>query len=316
MIYIFSSPRSGSTWLGKIFDSHPDVLYLHEPEIADRGLDLLPFWFEAEPTRAQIDAARTYLARLVRGRTPRTTGTRPFFRKHYRGGGAEVSRRALVYLAKGSERVGFLRYTNKIRIPDLSGHKKPLTTVIKSVSALGRAEALIGAADGAIKPILLIRHPCGYISSMMRGDKMGVMTPAPPLGRLLYTRSARRLGADDAKLAYADDIDKLAWTWLLTNAEAYPVIQTAGGFTIVYEDLASDALEGSKRLFNQMGLSWAPETEAFLRKSAESEGGYYSVFRNPAKAVNRWRTELGDGTIARVRAIVARDPVGQIFFPV
>jgi Sulfotransferase family len=32
LILVLGAPRSGTTWLGKIFDSHPDVLYRHEPE--------------------------------------------------------------------------------------------------------------------------------------------------------------------------------------------------------------------------------------------------------------------------------------------
>src|SRR5690349_19178518 len=32
--FILGAPRSGTTWLGKIFDSHPSVLYRHEPDIA------------------------------------------------------------------------------------------------------------------------------------------------------------------------------------------------------------------------------------------------------------------------------------------
>ena len=32
ILLIFGMPRSGTTWLGKIFDSHPDIIYLHEPD--------------------------------------------------------------------------------------------------------------------------------------------------------------------------------------------------------------------------------------------------------------------------------------------
>jgi sulfotransferase family protein len=31
-ILILGAPRSGTTWLAKIVDSHPDVLYRHEPD--------------------------------------------------------------------------------------------------------------------------------------------------------------------------------------------------------------------------------------------------------------------------------------------
>lgn len=32
ILLIFGIPRSGTTWLGKLFDSHPDIVYLHEPD--------------------------------------------------------------------------------------------------------------------------------------------------------------------------------------------------------------------------------------------------------------------------------------------
>ena len=31
-ILLVGLPRSGTTWVGKIFDSHPSTLYLHEPD--------------------------------------------------------------------------------------------------------------------------------------------------------------------------------------------------------------------------------------------------------------------------------------------
>jgi len=43
IILVFGMPRSGTTWLGKIFDSHMDLIYLHEPdsEIKLKGIPLL-----------------------------------------------------------------------------------------------------------------------------------------------------------------------------------------------------------------------------------------------------------------------------------
>jgi hypothetical protein len=314
MIFIFSAARSGSTWLGKIFDSHPDILYLHEPEIVDRGLDILPFWFEAEPEPAQTEAARTYLARLIAIRSPRTTGTRPFFTKRYRSRGAEQLRRALIYAAKGSERVGFARYSDRLRIPDLVNHGSSPTQVIKSVSALGRAEVLIEAGRGTMRPVLLIRHPCGYLGSMLRGEEIEGFTSFHALGRLLNTRSAKRLDVNPAALQSADRVEMLAWNWLLSNAEAYPAVRAAGGDTVVYEKLTADPQRETRALFDHVGLNWAPETGAFLQQSAAKEGGYYSVYRDPAEAAGRWRKELGQDVVDKVQAIVTRDPIGQLFF--
>ena len=314
MIFIFSAPRSGSTWLGKIFDSHPDVLYLHEPDIPDRGLDRLPIWFENEPKGEHIEAARAYLRRLTAARTPRATGARPFFRKSYRSPGAETCRRALVYLTKASERVIGAHVTERLRIPDLNDRGHPAVCVIKSVSALGRVDVFIKASDGAMRPILLIRHPCGYVSSMLRGDTIGMMKAVPSLGRLAHTRSAAELGVSALALSATDQPERLAWNWLLSNAEAYTAIRAAGGTIIVYDSFANRAIAETKALFEQVGLSWRPETERFLLHSTVSEGGYYSVSRDPTKAINRWRRDLGDDTVARVRAIVTRHEIGQMFF--
>src|SRR5438876_408852 len=100
MIFIFSSPRSGSTWIAKAFDSHPDTLYLHEPDIVDRGDDLLPFWFEGQALGYE-DRASQYLARLAANRSLRTVGPRPFFAKAYRPEFARGIRTGLIYAGKG-----------------------------------------------------------------------------------------------------------------------------------------------------------------------------------------------------------------------
>src|SRR6516164_8362843 len=105
MIFIFSSPRSGSTWLAKAFDSHPDTLYLHEPDIVDRGNDLLPHWFDRDACGWE-EGARQYLARLAQNRNLRTVGTRPFFAKRYRSSFGWALRTGLIYAGKGMERAG------------------------------------------------------------------------------------------------------------------------------------------------------------------------------------------------------------------
>src|SRR5437762_1830686 len=97
MIFLFSSPRSGSTWIAKAFDSHPGTIYLHEPDIVDRGSDLLPHWFEQGAGDFK-NHAKHYLARLSANRSLRTVGTRPFFAKAYRSETARHIRTGLIYV--------------------------------------------------------------------------------------------------------------------------------------------------------------------------------------------------------------------------
>jgi len=47
-ILIFGLPHSGTTWIGKLFDSHPDTLYRHEPDSVYRlAIPLFPDKSEA-----------------------------------------------------------------------------------------------------------------------------------------------------------------------------------------------------------------------------------------------------------------------------
>jgi hypothetical protein len=310
--FIMSAARSGSTWLGKVFDSHPDVVYLHEPDVVDRGYDKLPVWFESAPNASQIEAAGAYVDGLLAARSPRATGTRPHFAKHYRGPMSDAGRRGVIYAAKALERAGLRKHAQRIYVPDFAAAGRPKRIVVKSVSALGRAEAIVKARGDVLYPILLVRHPCAYVASQLRGMALGVMEADAPPGPLLNTRAARRLGVREKVMAAKDEAEKIAWNWLLMNAEAFAAIGALGGTPVFYETLMQDPLGEVKRLFAAVDLSWARETEEFLSRSWEQNGSYYSVFRNPETSVNRWRSELDDDTIARIAAITARDPIGEL----
>ncbi len=82
-VLLFGMPRSGTTWLGKIFDSHPDTLYRHEPD--SRGtLNTLPML----PIESDVEIHRSFLLRLC-GEIPHASAMKkssaplPIFTKHY-----------------------------------------------------------------------------------------------------------------------------------------------------------------------------------------------------------------------------------------
>src|SRR5205085_1706338 len=80
--------------------------------------------------------------------------------------------------------------------------------VIKSVSALGRADAFLSSGR-SITAILLLRHPCGYVHSYLQGVRLGVMPKPGALGALLETRSARRLNAKALVNDHREYIDRV-----------------------------------------------------------------------------------------------------------
>ena len=316
MIFIFSSPRSGSTWLAKAFGSHPDTLYLHEPDIVDRGKDLLPFWFAQEPAGYE-ELAGQYLSRLCANRNLRTVGVPPFNPKRYRSETKRRLRAGLIYLGKGIEKAGYGSLAQKLAVPDFvrpdpSAAANTPRLVIKSVSALGRAEAFL-RANPAISAILLLRHPCGYVHSYLQGLQMGVMSKPTALGQLLETRSACRLNAKAHVHDGSEYIDRLSWEWLLANCEAHTAIARAGGTILSYDDLARDSEPQMRALFDALGLDWSDNTTQFLRNASSGNGSYYSLSRS-AGAADRWLSQMEPQEIERVRHIVCRDEIGQRFF--
>jgi hypothetical protein len=313
MIFIFSSPRSGSTWIAKAFDSHPDTLYLHEPDIVDRGADLLPHWFEGDDVSDCGDRAQQYLSRLLRNRNLRTVGTKPFFHKNYRSDAAGKMRAGLIYAGKGLERAGLTALSGQIDIPDMAREGFSPRLVMKSVSALGRIEALVTSAV-PISAILLLRNPCAYVHSYLRGSRMGMMRAPGPMGRLLQTRSARRLNANAALDRTNDPVERLAWGWLLANCEANDAIEQTGGIVIKYENVASSPEAELRTLFSHLGLDWPDSTAQFLKASSGSEGSYYSLTRDSMVAISRWKQEMPPAQVERVKNIVSRAPIGQQYF--
>src|SRR3954469_4145287 len=111
-ILIVGAPRSGTTWLAKILDSHPDVLYRHEPdEVAPR-----------------VGSIRDDVRVWVRQRDARTAGKRPFFAKSWQSAPARLLRTALAYGGAAASRIGLSAWP----IPDL-GATSRARVVIKSV---------------------------------------------------------------------------------------------------------------------------------------------------------------------------------------
>jgi hypothetical protein len=312
MIIVLGSPRSGTTWLGKAFSSHPETLYLHEPDIVDRGDDLLPYWF-ADDARGFEGRANKYLSRLASNRNLRVMGVPPFFNKAYRSNIETKIYASIIYAAKALEKTLGQSVTDRIQIPDLIRPGFEPKIVIKSVGALGRLDAFQKSGI-EISPVLLLRHPCAYIHSYLRGLSKGLMPPPRPLTKMLVTRSAKRLDAEAHSKNPTTVLETLAWTWLLSNCEAHAAISKTGGTVVIFEDLVSGGDAAMRALYLKLGLSWSGQTTEYIREFSKNDGRYFSIRRYPATAINRWKFEMHSEHIERVRNIVCRDPIGQQFF--
>lgn len=301
--------------MAKIFDSHPDVLYRHEPDSQVRRADI-PYLCNADDNETLKDAARDYLHDLMRVRTLKSAGSLPVFRKNYHDPMRHYLRAGVIGAVRAAEKLGARKLAaEKLRIPDMLRPGASPYFVFKSVSALGRARLFRNALPTS-RIILIVRHPCGQVSSTLRGMATNKMSKYVPVAAMSVTPQAQRRGLTHEKLDAMLDIEALAWHWALLNEMAMDDLDGAGGVRLLrYEDLCERPMEVARDLFAFAGIDMHVETERFLQQSISYEGRerYFQVFRNPLRSANKWREELSDDEIARVLDVVRDTRPGQLF---
>lgn len=312
-ILIFGLARSGTSWLARIFDSHPNVIYRHEPDMVYRD-NRLPVFSSVSEITANIGLAREYLDQLSRVHTLKATGGLPVFAKRYRSASAKVLRTSIILALRGVEAVvGERQWLSRLSVPDLVAERqrREARLVIKSVTSLAFIR-LFAEACPQSRIIIIMRHPCGQISSVLRGIELGKF---PEFDRVEGTSGARKpimLGVKQASAATLTH--QLAREWALWNQR---IVDSVSGLSHVrvlkYEDLVVDPLRVARDLFAFTDLSWNRQTENFIIKSSTSNRSnrYYGVQRNSSQVVDRWRASLSIDDQARIASVVRRVAIGR-----
>jgi len=317
LVLLFGLPRSGTTWAGKIFDSHPDTLYRHEPD-SWSALAAIPLVAAREEAARHRETVRRFVRGLPGRRETKVAGSTPVFPKRYLAGWQQAWLRAGVLAAKGVARL-----RGECRVPPVPGASdlRSAPVVWKSIESIGRMGLLADVLPQA-RGVLLVRHPCGFIASVLRGERSRRFTSGTPasedygvLESLLTTHGARRRGLSLAYLRTLTPAERLAWRWLLFNEKAMEEVAADGRFAVVrYEDLCRDPEATAGAMFQRVGLALDPQTREFLAASTRSDrGGYFSVYKDSARAAEHWRHELDAETAERVREVVTGTLPGALY---
>lgn len=306
-ILIFGMPRSGTTWIGKLFDSHPDTLYRHEPD-SIRKLDM-PLFPEKEDAPRYREELEQFVASLARMRSPEVVGKQPLFPKRYQSPVGLAAYRTSVMAAKAASRVR--RHFPSLCRPTAEGCAQA-RLVWKSIESQGRLGVCIRALPQA-HAIHLMRHPCGYVASVLRGEANRRFSDATPaaeglwvLKLLLATSSGKKHGVSLEDLARLTPEERLAWRWVLVQEKTLADIgECERVLRVKYEDVCADPAGMTRRMFAFAGLEFHPQTERFVQASTcAAHQAYYSVFKNPRASADHWRSELSQPVIDRIMAIV------------
>lgn len=316
-ILLLGMPRSGTTWIGKIFDSHPQTIYRHEPDnfTAIRDLPLLTLIEDQSRYQATLDSLIPAMLAL---RHTKVVMSRPVFSKRYFWPGERSVRSFAAFSGKGLARV-----LGELRFPEWRDYRAVSdgVPVWKSIESVGRLGTLANGLKGS-KTLLLIRHPCGYVASVLRGEARGKFEDGGSSSEdygvfdlLLPLPEARARGLTMDILKGLTPVERLAWRWVLFNEKAMREIeQTPSAKVFRYEDFCNDPEATTRSAFDFVGLTWDAQTSSFLRAStAGDDQRYYAVVKNPKHAASKWKDELGAEKIEQILRITASSKPGQLY---
>lgn len=313
LVLLFGMPRSGTTWLGKIFDSHPDTLYRHEPDAWGR-LNALPLLADAGQYRRFAESVERFVASLASMRDVKVSATLPVFKKRYY---SALDHYLQVGSVKAAKAIAKVLGEFPVLLPKPKGDQPVL--VWKSIESLGRLGVLSHLYPEA-RCIHILRHPCGYVASVLRGEAKGKFSErlagSEDYGiyeRLLETQQARRRNLSMSDMKAMHPVERLAWRWLLFNEKAMEDIENAANCrSIRYEDVCRNPETATRQMFEFVGLDWSAQTGEFIGASTTNQReSYYSVYKDPLRAANKWRSELDNEDIQRIWSVVAESKPGR-----
>lgn len=307
-VLLAGSARGGTSWALKVLDSHPAVCGSHEPFYQltrDKTLvDLLERLKDGQGTDAD---AQFLVSTAIKGCIE--THKPPFFRKNFLKTPAAIrtaawmSARACHALKPAFEYLATGHLTSEHR---LVIKNRPFPHLDRVLNAI-KADAL-----------LLLRHPCGVVSSWMRGIKMGVMAAdsADPVRVWeLYSEYLEPVGITPHELSQMSPAGVLAVNWLVDTL-IFKEYQNSRmrTRTIVYCDLVQNPLEEWPRVFDWLGLPFDPAVEAFLTQSSKPKFDvrsllgrkyrYFSVQGNETSPMVAWKKNMSEEQIYEVMDIV------------
>ena len=264
------------------------------------------------------ETIRSFARDLPGIRASRVVGKRPFFEKSYHSWLRHNAVLASSWMALLGSRI----------IPDCPalitsrfvGYPEQ-RIVWKSIESLGRLGLMLQTLPNSFG-IHLLRHPCGYIASILRGQKSRMFLSDAPTSEdygifraVTGTALDRKYGLSTIDFRALAPHERMAWQWVLLNEKVQLDCQSTGrSLCILYEDLCLNPEKKISEMFSAVGLDMSSQTLAFIGSSTmHSENGYYSVFKDSPQAASRWKRELSKDRIEEVMAIVRKSPFWKYY---
>ncbi len=286
-ILVTGSHRSGTTWVGRTIAASPNIGYLDEPFSLRHRPGVLrtrfPFWFP-------------YLTTANAGATTADLRRTLAFRYSYAAElGAIGSTRDAGRMVRDAGRFAVWR----------ARRARPL---LKDPIAILAVPWL--AAEFDTQPVVLIRHPAAFASSLKRmgwTHDFSHFLRQPGLVDDLVPDLRSDIEAFAAEPRDVIDQAGLLWVIVHTVIERYRREHPEWAF-VRHEDLSNDPFGGFRDMFSGLGLEYTPDVDRYIAEStgaanpAEAPTGVIHELRRDSSAnVHTWRSRLDAEEVRRVR---------------
>ncbi|MDX9785223.1 MAG: sulfotransferase [Desulfobacterales bacterium] len=269
VVLVIGLARSGTSWLGKILESDPHVMYRYEPNNLKKCDLFIPLQQLIEKEGCTKKAS-AMLVDAFKGtallKNAHTTGHKTPSKKLFMDLNLYPLTKLFPLIL--SDRFFKLFYKNR---------------GIKFVSKIVEFDwgiDWISSALGRPKIIFIIRHPCGNVLSYVEGKKYG-------MGK--------------------QGVEGWAKIWRSVHEEqGLPDRVSIPNFKLVtYEALCLDPIEKSKEIFEFLNWDFTEKTKDFLLKSTDREtDGYWGIRKDPVKTAFKWKENLAREEIEKIYSIV------------
>jgi hypothetical protein len=300
-IFVTGAPRSATTFVGRILSGAPQVDYIHEPFNPDCGIAGVerPFLYLEQGEPREL-ALRPQIERLLDYRAPLKTG-------YYRN---DTPLRRLAKRVVGSRGPFHLRLARLNPLHHSAVIKDPIGCLLTEYLLLRYA----------VRPIVVLRHPLGFVASTLRLNWDLDLAPLLEQPRLVQ----RFFEPADLELArrhqQGTPLQRAAVLWRLLNRALLAMAHEHAEILLVrHEDLCLHPLENFERIFDHAGLPLRQSTRrSILRHTggerAQARRGRVQDFRRDSRAIGRQQGELlSPAQAAEVLAICM--PVAAQHYP-
>ena len=304
---LFGMGRSGTTWLGALINSHPDVAYRFEPFHRLRNRPEVRRARELMESESFSDEDLPTVYKALLTADPMVEKP-PFHSKSYF---QAPGRYPLWVLSRKIKSMGKL--FEKAYTPT----SKPYL-IFKEVTLAPLMEKILERTSASI--VYLVRHPCGTVASLLKGQAEGHM-PSERFALLKQLLEAHdpalldRLGPDKI-----DDLSPARKNALIYRMEIERAVRALdehkGGMLCVYENLCREPGKVTDEVFAHLGLSRSEQTATFVETSTNPkpnrrDNGYFAVIRSPLESMEKWRKQLSKEQIDEILEMLAESPAYQ-----